>query len=126
MKNAIQTLSQNPKKLFIIDGLGALLSAFLLGIVLVKLESIFGIPRSALYVLAVIPCFFAAYDLLCYFLVKKQIRRYLHIIAIANILYCILSLGMAWHHSESLTLLGWGYIIIEIVIVLAIANIEIR
>lgn len=38
----------NPKKLFQIDAFGATLSAVLLGIVLVKLERFFGIPKQTL------------------------------------------------------------------------------
>ncbi|MEM6633615.1 MAG: hypothetical protein AAF694_28335 [Bacteroidota bacterium] len=57
----------SPKKLLIIDGLGALLSAFLLGVVLVRFESQVGMPRNSLYVLAAFPCIFAIYDLISYF-----------------------------------------------------------
>ena len=54
-----------PKVLFLVDGLGALLSAFLLGFVLVRLERVFGIPPDALYLLATVPCLFALYDFYC-------------------------------------------------------------
>ena len=56
-----------PRKLFIIDGLGALMSTFFLAIVLLKLEVYFGIPPSALYFLAVFPLIFVLYDLFSYF-----------------------------------------------------------
>ena len=58
----INPFSLHPKKLFLIDGLGAMLSAFLLGIVLVELETIFGIPTSVLYWLASFPIFFTLVD----------------------------------------------------------------
>ena len=125
-QQTIQTFSQSPRKLFAIDGFGALLSAFLLGIVLVKLESTFGIPRSALYVLAFIPCLFAVYDGYCYWNVKNNISPFLKGIAIANVLYCLLSIGFAIYHHQSLTVLGWAYILVEIVIVLLLANIEMK
>ena len=41
-------MNLTPKKLFLIDGIGAVLSAFLLGVVLVKLQSLIGMPTNHL------------------------------------------------------------------------------
>ena len=119
-------MNLNPKTLFLLDGFGALLSAFLLGVVLVKFENIFGMPRKALYILAFLPCLFAVYDLYCYLNIQNQQGLFLKGIAFANLAYCCLSIGFAIHHQEQLTTLGWGYFILEIVIVVAIAIIELR
>jgi len=108
----------------LIDGLGALLSAFLLGVVLVRFQSLVGIPIKTLYFLAILPCFFAVYDLFCYFFAKSRSGGFLKGIAIINVLYCLLSLGLAFSHQEVMTGLGWLYIIVEIIIVLFIASIE--
>ena len=114
------------RKLFLLDGAGAMLSAFLLGIVLVKLERLFGIPKTALYVLAALPCFFAIYDFYCYFRIEKHLEKFLMGIAIANLLYCCLSLGLALYHYQEILFLGWVYIIGEIIIVVTLAIIELR
>ena len=101
----------NPKKLFLIDGFGAILSAFLLGVVLVKFEEIFGIPTSVLYFLATIPIFFVIYDVFCY---QKHLKIGLLLkgIAVLNILYCCISIGLISCHFSSITILGWTYIIV--------------
>ena len=126
-KNSIiNEFSVSPKKLFILDGLGALLSAFLLGVVLVQLESYFGIPRNTLYFLDFLPCLFVVYDLFCYWRVEQNIGFFLKVIAAINVMYCCLSLGLAFYHMERITILGWGYILIEILIVLAVAILEWR
>lgn len=117
---------KNARSLFIIDGIGALLSAFLLGIVLVKYEWYFGIPKNTLYLLASIPCVFAFYDFYCYFMVEKKLNLYVKGIAVANILYCCLSIGFAFYHAASLTTLGWSYIVVEIVVVLFLVRIELN
>lgn len=52
IKKILEWGNANPKKLFQIDGLGAILSAILLGIILVRFERFFGIPVSTLYFLA--------------------------------------------------------------------------
>lgn len=114
------------RKYFLLDGFGAILSALLLGIVLVKLERIFGIPKSTLYFLAVLPCFFALYDFYCYFQIQKNLRRFLKGIAIVNLLYCCLSIGFAFYHFQQITSLGWVYIIIEVLIVISIAIAELK
>jgi len=125
-KQLIQTCLGSPRKLFLVDGLGALVSAFLLGVVLVRLENIFGIPQSALYILAFVPCVFALYDFCCFFILKKNESAFLIVIGYANILYCLLSIGLAFCHHHSITYLGWTYLIVEIVIVLILAFTEIR
>lgn len=114
------------KKLFLLDGFGALLSAFLLGVILVKLETYFGIPKQTLYFLAALPCLFAVYDFYCYFRIEENLGKFLKGIAIVNLLYCCLSIGFAFHHFEKITYLGWAYIIGEIIIVVAIAVVELR
>lgn len=118
--------SDNPKKLFQIDGFGAILSAVLLGIVLVKLERIVGIPTSTLYFLASIPCLFAIYDFYCFTSKNKKTANLLKGIAIANIFYCALSLGLATYHYNKINYLGWIYIVGETMIITAIAIFELK
>ena len=125
-KNVIERFSSDPRKLFLIDGMGATLSAFLLGVVLVRLESLFGIPPQALYFLAFLPCIFMVFDLYCYLRVHENVAPFLQAIAYINILYCCLSIGVAFYHAQQLTPLGWAYIIIEILIVILIAVIELK
>ena len=124
----IKELASNPKQLFLIDGIGATVSAVMLGIVLVQLESMFGIPKSVLYFLAALPCFFAIYDCFCYRNINntKNIGFYLKIIAVVNLLYCCLSLGLAFYHYETIKMLGWLYIVGEILIVMVLVSIEWR
>ena len=124
LEHLITKAQLNPKKLFLIDGFGAILSAFLLGVVLVKYEIIFGIPSSSLYFLATIPIFFAAYDFFCYRKTHQKVGFFLKGIAVLNLIYCCISLGLLFYHLETITSLGWIYILIEIVIVLILAIVE--
>jgi hypothetical protein len=93
---------------------------------LVKFENIFGIPPSTLYLLATIPIFFAIYDFICYRKDKIKTGRFLKGIAIMNLLYCCLSIGFALYHKNSITGLGWTYILVEVSIVIILATIELR
>ncbi|MEO1260508.1 MAG: hypothetical protein AAFZ15_17055 [Bacteroidota bacterium] len=115
-----------PKKLFLIDGIGALLSAFLLGAIWTRFENIFGMPRSALYILALLPCFFAIYDFICYFKIKENWSPFLKVIAFANLLYCLISIGFLFNHYQQLTVLGLIYFFLELLIVILLAGIELK
>ena len=121
-----KTLDENPRMLFAIDGVGAILSAFLLGVILVKFESIFGIPSRTLYLLASFPILFGMYDFYCYRDKKDQSGPYLKGIAIANFLYCLLSISVAFYHFSTITYLGWTYILLEVLIVITLALFEFK
>lgn len=122
----IKRIESKPQTLLLVDAYGALLSSFLLGIVLVNLQEYVGIPIRTLYFLAVIPIFFAIYD---FYHSKKewnQVSPYLRGIAIMNIIYCLLSISFAFYHSNTITMLGWIYILVEVCIVLTLAIFEWR
>lgn len=128
MKKSLQQLIEkarlNPKNLFLFDGLGALLSAFLLGIILVQFNDYFGMPKQALYFLAFLPCLFAIYDFVYYFRINNNWRFFLKGIAIINFLYCCISIIMLFFHFPELTILGLTYFIIELIIVIVLAVFE--
>jgi len=119
----IDKWTNNPAQLFLLDGAGALLSAFMLGVVLVSLQPMIGMPISTLYLLAAIPCCFIFFDI--YHSIKKSITgQPLRIICILNLAYCCLSLVMSILHRETLTAWGWIYIIGECLLILMIARLE--
>lgn len=122
----INEFQLNPKRLFLVDGFGALLSAFCLGVILTRFESFFGMPKNVLYFLAFLPCVFALYDFFCYKMVKDNWRPFLKVIAIANLLYCLLSIGFLIHDFQKLTILGIIYFVLELIIVIFIAYIELK
>lgn len=122
----IERFKTNPKKLLIIDGVGAIISAFLLGVVLVKFENIFGIPKQTLYILASLPVLFAIYDLYAFKQENNKIYMFIKNIALLNILYCFISIGFAFYHIETIKFFGWIYIIVEIFIVAILASIELK
>lgn len=126
LNTIIKNIEFNPKKLFLIDGYGAIVSAYLLGVVLVSLEHYFGIPPSTLYILASLPILFAVYDFYCYRKTSDKLGTYLQGIAIVNILYCCLSLGLAFYHLNTITIVGWIYILIEILVVITLAILEFK
>ncbi len=122
----INQLASEPKRIFLLDGFGALVSAFFLGIVLVKFESYFGMPKKELYYLAGAACLFFIYDLVCYYKAKSNWRRFVKGIAWINLMYCFVSLGLVIFNQEKITALGYVYFVIEIMILIVMINIEFK
>lgn len=114
-----------PRHLFLLDGLGALMSAVLLGLVLVHFQPLIGMPTSLLYPLAGAASGFCLHSLGCAFYPPTNWRRSLLIVAIANLLYCLITLGLIISYSHQLRPLGWLYFLAEIAIVVPLAALEI-
>lgn len=116
----------NPRKMLLMDGLGALASATLLGVLLVNFNSYIGMPVKVLHQLAAVAGIFAVYSFTSYMLVKENTRSYLKAIAIANLLYCCLTVGLTIYFSGELTTLGLIYFIGEVLLILALVYVELK
>ena len=114
----------DPKNIFLFDALGAFVSIILLGFVLVKLEPLFGFPKSSLYFLTLFPCLYLAYDIYVYYKKNDKLKFALKTIAFLNIAYCFVTLGLATYHWQKITALGWAYLVLELIIIVAIAKFE--
>ena len=118
--------SITPKKIFLLDGIGALVSAFFLGIVLVYFESFVGMPMNTLYLLAGLAVIFFIYSISCFLFFPEKWRPFLIIIAIVNTLYSILTMALMIYYFQQLTWLGLSYFVLEILILLFIIQLEIK
>lgn len=116
----------NPRKMLLFDGIGAMLSATLLGVVLVQFNSSFNMPVKELHLLALIACVFAVYSFSCYFFAKQNHRFYLSIIAVANLFYCCLTVWLVFTYIEELTTLGHLYFIGEMLVIVTLAIVELK
>jgi hypothetical protein len=128
MKNSplkpAQILTSRPRNVFLLDGLGALLSALLLVFLIAPLENIFGMPPTIAYNLS-LPAFgFMVYSLGCYFLNPTAWKSFMRLIALANFLYCCLTFTLVVIDFSLLTKLGVAYFLGEIGIVFAVIGIE--
>ncbi len=113
-----------PKRLFLLDSIGALFSAFLLGIVLVNLDQYFHMPQAVLYKLALIAFVFFIYSSTCWLWLKKDHKKYLRIIAVANLLYSCLTLGLMLYWRARVTTWDFLYFTGEILIIFFLARLE--
>jgi hypothetical protein len=126
LQNLISTLTTNPKSIFLIDGVGAIVSALLLSVLLGQNVAVFGIPQAVLYKLAALASVFALYSLCCYFFLLGNYKPYLRIIAFANLLYCTITLVLVFVFYQQLTLFGILYFINEKIVVGSLVYLELK
>ncbi len=124
LSSFLETLRKEPKRLFLIDGLGALVTLFFLAVVLTKFQEYIGMPKKELYFLSIFALFFSVYSMTCYFLKPVNWNILLKIIAYANLLYCFITIGYLYYFYENLTVIGLLYFIIEILIIFVLINLE--
>ncbi|MEM1406482.1 MAG: hypothetical protein AAGG59_06890 [Bacteroidota bacterium] len=122
----LKNLTSTYKSLFLIDATGAAVTALMLSQVLARLGDLFGMPVNILYILAIIATCFALYSLICSCMVNQNWRSYLQGIAIANAVYCILTLALVIYLYDTLTWLGIGYFIGEIGIICLLVRFELK
>jgi hypothetical protein len=120
----IDKLKSNPKKLFLIDGSGALLTVFFLIAILVPFEDSFGMPAGVVYFLSLVASMYAIYSFSCYFFIRSNWRPYLKVITIANIIYCCLTIAQVFYFYQSLTVAGLFYFLLEIIVLCVLIFIE--
>lgn len=122
----IKQLSAKPKTLFLIDSIGALTTAFLLFVVLRTFNEYFGMPGTILTYLSVIAACLCMYSATCFFVIKADWVPFIKVIIIANLLYCILTIGLIIFYDAQLTILGTAYFLGEIAIICGLVYIELN
>lgn len=123
-RTVITKLTASPRRLFLMDGLGALLTAFLSGIILPRFEAFFGMPRTVLYGLALLACVYVLWSFCCYLFTPSSWRPFLKAIILANTFYCCLIIGLVCYFFRELTVFGVAYFLLEIGVIAIIVRIE--
>lgn len=117
---------RKPKLLFLIDGSGALLTAFLLFVVLSNFSEYVGMPQLVLDCLSIIAFSFSIYSFACYLFLKNRWPVFINIIAIANLLYCAATLFLLFAYYQQLTVLAVLYFSLEIGVIIVLCSLEFR
>ncbi|MFN3455710.1 MAG: hypothetical protein ACK41T_12200 [Pseudobdellovibrio sp.] len=118
-------MSLNSKNIFLIDGIGAALSAVGTALIFPIFSDRLGISSQALYLLAVMPFLYMLYSFSIYFFAQK-IKPWMFIVIItANIFYCLVSGSLIFFY-DSITKLGSVVLSLEIVIILLIVTLELK
>lgn len=119
-------MSDVPRRLFLTDAVGALLTAALLAGVVARWARVFGMPTRVLYPLAAVACVMAAYSLVCSVALRGDWRPWLLAIAIANIVYGAVTLAFVAVHYGELTRVGVSYFVLEGAVLAGVVWVELR
>ncbi|AEA45838.1 hypothetical protein [Fluviicola taffensis] len=126
MQQLVHKLHSNPKALFLIDGLGACLTALLIAGILIPFQSVFGMPHFILEVGLLLALTMAVYSLCCSFFAKNNWRFFLKIILVSNSLYCCLIAFFVFYFFEKITTLGMIYFLVEIGVIAGLVMLEMK
>jgi len=124
VKNNINFLAGNPKVLFLIDSLGAMLTAFFLLLILRNFNEYFGMPETILTYLAGITLCLCVYSICCFFFLTNYWSSFIYGIVVANLLYCVVTMALLIIYNAQLTIIGTIYFLLEIAIILGIVYVE--
>ena len=114
----------NASNIFYLDATGAVLSIFLLGILLPKVQNWHGMPINSLYGLCLWAGLCLTYNCCCIRFADYSNHKWLLGIMSLNVTYCIINLVLVMYHFEELTPLGVGYFVAEIPVILGLVLFE--
>ena len=117
-------LARAPEKLFLIDGLGAMLTTLLLFVVWRNFNEHIGLPKTAINNLAAIAACLCIYSLVCFLCLKQKWVPFIRLMSWANLFYCIFTLVVLLIYYPQITLLGIAYFLVEIVMIIGLVYIE--
>ena len=118
-------LDKIDKKILLLDSLGALVTAINL-FVIPLFEIYTGVPRDIALILVPLPILYSIFSFLSYKFGNHNWKSLLKMIAIANLIYCCLTLYVTWINFDTFKILGIIYFIIEILIIVVLAIFELK
>lgn len=124
LKKLIIYFSEKQKTLFLIDSIGAFITAFFLFVIVRPLNEYFGMPIKELTYLSVIAVIFCVYSATCFLFIKDSFTAFIKFIGIANLMYCALTIGLMIKYYPLLTIIGTAYFLAEIVIICGLSYVE--
>lgn len=116
---------KKPKQLLLIDSSGAFLTTMLLLLVVKHFNLFFGLTTSQINTLAIIAGFICSIGIGCWFTANKNWKAILWTLASLNVLYCLTTV-LVLNAGAGLTIYGIAYFLIEIIIILVLAILEIK
>lgn len=124
IERIIKYFANEPRKLFLFDSLGALLTAVLLYSLLRPNYDLFGLSSAIFTNLALGALAICLYSLGCFVLIRKGWAPFLRTIALLNGIYCLSTVILLARHSAHITPLCWVYFLGEVGIIASLIYIE--
>jgi len=126
IEKLIKYFIEKQKTLFLIDSVGAFMTAFSLFVVMQQFNEYFGMPKNELTYLSVIAICLCIYSVTCFLFIKVDFTLFIRFIGVANLIYCALIIGLLIKYYPLLTIIGTIYFLSEIVIICILSYIELN
>ncbi len=124
LKKTIHHLARQPRKLFLADSLGAALSTGVLVSVLSCFSASFAIPERALICLVIPAAVLCICSMACFLFLKDNYAPFIGAIALANLLYCMLTVLLLLRYLSDVTSLAVMYFSMEAALIGGLVYIE--
>ena len=126
MKKLIKYFTEKQKALFLIDSIGAFITAIFLFVIVRQFNVHFGMPEKEVTYLSVIAVFYCIYSAACFLFLKGDFTPFIRFIGSANLIYCAFTIGLLIKYYPLLTSIGTSYFLIEIVIICGLSYVELN
>lgn len=113
-------------KLLLFDGIGALVSAASLGLILPAVQPYVGFPSETLILLAFLALGLSCFSLISYGFFRESWKSCVSKVGWLNLAYCFLTVALLIYHWNNIGLLGLIYFPAEIALVVLLARWEIK
>lgn len=110
--------------MFVADGVGAIVTAAAVGLVLPALPGVVGMPVAVLRTLGAVASGFALWSLTCAAILPQYWPWCLRVVAVLNAGYCVATAACLVRFGSELRALDLVYFPLEIVVVAGLAAIE--
>lgn len=114
------------RQVFLVDGLGGVLTATLLGLVLPMFHERIGLGPWTLRWLGLAGLGYAVFSLSTYLRSPLRMVPYLRVIILANLAYCVTIAVVLVANRAEVTVLGFVYFAIEVGVILTLVGLETR
>ena len=108
------------RQTFIIDGIGALVSVLLLGVILPMFADRLGLPPHIFRSLALWALGCLVFDTLVLASFPEPPRKWLARVMSLNATYCVITACLMWQHQDVITVLGWSYFALEMLVLMCL------
>jgi hypothetical protein len=126
MKKFLKYFNEKPKTLFLIDSVGALMTALSLIVIVREFIEYFGMSKNEVNYLSLLAFCFCMYSAICYMFLKSNFSPFIRFIGIANSSYCALIIGLMIRYKSSITVIGIIYFLVEIIIICCLSYVELK
>jgi integral membrane sensor domain MASE1 len=126
MEKLINHFTEKQKTLFLVDSIGAFITATFLFVIVQQFNAHFGMPKKDLRYLSVIAVLYCIYSAFCFLFLNEGLTPFIRFIGIANLIYCAFTIGLLIKYNSLLTIIETIYFLSEVVIICGLSYVELK